>query len=79
MGGLVTRVIVVNAPSKTFNLGLALLNSHLVIPNPKLRQRYDAQIGRFSQTEISVLGQVAGQTAYESGAAWFRPDFGNRP
>ncbi|TLQ20030.1 pyridoxal phosphate-dependent aminotransferase [Lactiplantibacillus plantarum] len=68
-GRFSNRVIVVNAPSKTFNLA-ALLNSHLVIPNPKLRQRYDAQIGRFSQTEISVLGQVAGQTAYESGAAW---------
>ena len=63
------RVIVVNAPSKTFNIA-ALLNSHIIIPNPELRQRYDEHIGRFTQTEISVLGQVAGQAAYESGAAW---------
>ena len=63
------RVIVVNAPSKTFNIA-SLLNSHIIIPNPALRQRYDEHIGRFSQTEISVLGQVAGQAAYESGADW---------
>ncbi|EIW13219.1 cystathionine beta-lyase [Lactiplantibacillus pentosus KCA1] len=63
------RLIVVNAPSKTFNIA-SLLNSHVIIPNPELRQRYDDQIGRFSQTEISVLGQVAGQAAYQSGAAW---------
>lgn len=63
------RLIVVNAPSKTFNIA-ALLNSHIIIPNSELRQRYDDQIGRFSQTEISVLGQVASKAAYQSGAEW---------
>ncbi|WP_318765519.1 MalY/PatB family protein [Lactiplantibacillus carotarum] len=68
-GRFADRVIVVNAPSKTFNLA-CLLNSHVIIPNQALRARYDAAINRLSQTEVNVLGQTAGQAAYEHGAAW---------
>jgi len=63
------RVIVVNSPSKTFNVA-SLLNSHVIIPDAELRARYDDNIGRFSQTEINDLGQVAGQAAYEHGVEW---------
>ncbi|WP_048000397.1 MalY/PatB family protein [Lactiplantibacillus herbarum] len=63
------RVIVVNSPSKTFNVA-SLLNSHVIIPDAELRTRYDDNIGRFSQTEINDLGQVAGQAAYAHGAEW---------
>jgi len=63
------NVIVVNAPSKTFNMA-ALLNSHVIIPNPKLRQQYDAYMTTVNQTETNVLGQTAGQAAYTDGADW---------
>lgn len=62
-------VIVLNAPSKTFNLA-ALLNSHVIIPNSDLRADYDAYIKTIHQTELSILGLVAGQAAYESGGPW---------
>lgn len=68
-GRFTDQVIVVNAPSKTFNLA-CLLNSHVIIPNQALRAKYDAAINRLSQTEVNVLGQTAGQAAYEHGAAW---------
>lgn len=63
------RLIVVNAPSKTFNLA-CLLNSHVIIPDDRLRARYDHAINRLSQTEVNVLGQTGGQAAYEHGASW---------
>ncbi len=68
-GRFADRVIVLNAPSKTFNLA-CLLNSHIIIPNETLRAKYDAKINRLSQTEVNVLGQTAGQAAYEHGAEW---------
>lgn len=68
-GRFADRVIVVNAPSKTFNLA-SLLNSHVIIANERLRAVYDASINRISQTEVSVLGQIAGEAAYRNGEAW---------
>jgi len=38
-------VIVLNSPSKTFNLA-GLLNSHVVIPDEKLRPGYEKQTGK---------------------------------
>ncbi|VDG18844.1 aminotransferase [Lactobacillus sp.] [Lactiplantibacillus mudanjiangensis] len=63
------QVIVVNSPSKTFNVA-CLLNSHVIIPNADLRATYDAFMQRYNQTEVNVLGQTAGQAAYEHGGAW---------
>lgn len=63
------RVIVVNAPSKTFNLA-TLLHSHVIIPNPAWRQDYDRFIKSIHQTEPSLLGVVAGEAAYRHGAPW---------
>ena len=68
-GRFANRTIVVNSPSKTFNVA-CLLNSHVIIPDDRLRAQYDAKITRLSQTEVNVLGQTAGQAAYEHGGAW---------
>ncbi|ANK61458.1 MalY/PatB family protein [Loigolactobacillus backii] len=68
-GAFQNNLIVVTAPSKTFNVA-CLLNSHVIIPNPKIRQRYDAGKTRFNETEISVLGQVAAEAAYTYGDKW---------
>ena len=50
------------SPSKTFNLA-SMLISNIFIPNEKLRQRF--------QHEVSVLGLVATQAAYEHGDEWY--------
>lgn len=63
------ELIVVTAPSKTFNLA-SLLNSHVIIPDEKIRAQYDAGKKRFNETEISLLGQVAAEAAYQNGGAW---------
>lgn len=69
-GAFQNQLIVVNAPSKTFNLA-SLLNGHILIPDEKLRQIFDQKIKRYSQSENSLLGQLAGATAYETGDDWF--------
>ncbi|WP_122645584.1 MalY/PatB family protein [Enterococcus mediterraneensis] len=69
-GSFQDQVIVVNAPSKTFNLA-SLLNGHILIPNDKLRETFDQKIKRYSQSENSLLGQLAGKVAYQTGDEWF--------
>lgn len=63
------NVIMLDSPSKTFNMA-ALQNSHVIIPNPQLRERYDAYVAQLHASEGSLLGQVAAQAAYEDGADW---------
>ncbi|MFC6200932.1 MalY/PatB family protein [Lactiplantibacillus nangangensis] len=63
------NVIVLNSPSKTFNVA-CLLNSHVIIPNATLRQRYDDYSQMTNQTETNILGQTAGEAAYKYGAEW---------
>jgi len=63
------NVIVVNSPSKTFNVA-CLLNSHVIIPDESLRQRYDDFIQTINQTETNILGQTAGEAAYTYGTEW---------
>ena len=60
-------VIVLNSPSKTFNLA-GLLNSHVVIPDGKLRQVYDRGVAPYQQASHSLMGLLATQAAYESGS-----------
>lgn len=62
-------LILCNAPSKTFNLA-SLLHSHIIIPDDKLRRQFDQRIIFYQQTENNLLGQLAGQTAYETGEEW---------
>lgn len=63
------NVIMLDSPSKTFNMA-ALQNSHVIIPNPQLRERYDAYVAQLHASKGSLLGQVAAQAAYEDGADW---------
>lgn len=70
-GAYLDQLIVLNAPSKTFNLA-SLLNSHIWIPNEKLRKQYRLWASKNRQTESSMLGQVAAQAAYATGDEWLR-------
>ncbi|WP_050610709.1 MalY/PatB family protein [Ligilactobacillus agilis] len=63
------NLVVLDAPSKTFNLA-ALQNSHVIIPNPQLRDRYDEHVAKLSSPSGSLLGKVAAQAAYSEGADW---------
>lgn len=63
------NLIILNSATKSFNLA-TLLHSHIIIPNPKLREQYDAFASGMNRTEVSVLGALATQTAYERGGAW---------
>jgi cystathionine beta-lyase len=63
------NLVVLNAPSKTFNLA-ALLNSHIIIPDEELRAKYDDFIKQLHPVDTSLMGQVAGEAAYRHGAAW---------
>lgn len=63
------NLIVVDAPSKTFNLA-SLMNSHVIIPNPQMRMRYDRLVSRLESPAGSMLGKVAGSAAYRAGATW---------
>lgn len=68
-GKYTDNLIVVTAPSKTFNLA-CLLNSHIIIPNEELRNHYDNYAKTINQTEVSILGQVAAEAAYRNGEEW---------
>ncbi|EOT39620.1 MalY/PatB family protein [Enterococcus columbae] len=68
-GAYLDQLIVLNAPSKTFNLA-SLLNSHIWIPNEALRKQYRTWASKNRQTESSMLGQVAAKAAYANGDAW---------
>ncbi|MBM7710876.1 MalY/PatB family protein [Enterococcus xiangfangensis] len=65
------HLIVCNAPSKTFNLA-ALLNAHIWLPDKKLQKKYQTWESIHRQTENSLLGQLAGQKAYDQGDEWLQ-------
>src|SRR5699024_5477971 len=54
------NMIMVDSPSKTFNMA-GLLISHVVIPNPQLRDRYDQQQEILHGPASNILGLVAGE------------------
>ncbi|GEK29255.1 MalY/PatB family protein [Furfurilactobacillus siliginis] len=64
------HLIVLNAPSKSFNMA-TLLNSHVIIPNATLQTQFLAGQKCFNQVELSVLGQTAGEAAYRTAGDWF--------
>ena len=57
------------SPSKTFNLA-SMLISNIFIPNEKLRQRFQHEVNAAGISQLSVLGLVATQAAYEHGDEW---------
>ncbi len=62
-------MISLTAPSKTFNIAGAQ-NSIVVIPDEKLRQRWDRYIEGNSVPNGNAFGYVAAQAAYRDGAEW---------
>lgn len=62
-------VVVLSAPSKTFNLA-SLLNSHIIIAYSGLRERFDEGAKMLGESAHSVLGQLATETAYQYGSDW---------
>lgn len=67
--GLFENLVICNAPSKTFNMA-SLLNAHIWIPHVEMRERYKNWSQKNKHTENSLLGQIAGQAAYQSGDQW---------
>ena len=58
------------SPSKTFNLA-SMLISNIFIPNEKLRQRFQHEVNAAGISQLSVLGLVATQAAYDHGDEWY--------
>ncbi len=62
-------LVTLTAATKTFNLA-ACQNSIVILPDPGLRERYDAYTDRIRIKGGNSLGYVAVQSAYEGGADW---------
>lgn len=62
-------LIILNSATKSFNLA-TLLHSHIIIPNEELRKRYDEFASGMNRTEVSIMGMLATQAAYENGGEW---------
>ena len=63
---VVNNSVSFNAISKTFNLA-AMKNAYFYSKNPRLL----AQVNQFHHAELSTLGVVANEAAYQYGAEWF--------
>lgn len=63
--------IVCTSVSKTFNLASMLL-SNIFIPNPKIRRAFRKQVDAAGISQLSALGIVATQAAYEKGEEWYQ-------
>lgn len=68
-GKYADNLIAVTAPSKTFNMA-GLLNSHIIIPNKEIRNRYDAYAKTVDQIGMNVLSITAAEAAYTYGGEW---------
>ncbi len=63
------NLVVLNSATKTFNLA-TLIHSHIIIPDPMLRKRYDAFASGMNRTEVSIMGMLATEAAYRHGEDW---------
>lgn len=62
--------IICTSPSKTFNLA-GMLMSNILIPNPTIRRKFRHEVNAAGISQLSTLGLVAAQTAYEKGDEWY--------
>lgn len=62
--------IICTSASKTFNLA-SMLISNIIIPNTTIRRRFRQKVNASGISQLSVLGLVATQAAYESGDEWY--------
>ena len=63
------RCVILNAPSKTFNIA-GLNTSYAIIPDDKLRRRYTVEQNRSGITNGNPFGIEALMAAYEEGSEW---------
>jgi len=63
------RCIILNAPSKTFNVA-GLNTSYAIIPDDKLRRRYIVEQNRSGISNGNPFGIEALMAAYEEGSEW---------
>lgn len=63
--------VICTSASKTFNLA-SMLISNIFIPNTKLRRQFRKQVEAAGISQLSILGLVATQTAYEYGEEWYK-------
>ena len=64
-------VITLTAASKTFNLA-GCQNAFVVLPDPQMRQAYDAFTRRIHIQEGNPFGYIAVEAAYRGGKAWLQ-------
>jgi len=64
-----SRVVVLHAPSKTFNIA-GLNTSFAIIPSPRIRRAYTVEQNRSGITNGNPFGIEALISAYEAGDAW---------
>jgi cystathionine beta-lyase len=68
-GKYADNLITVTAPSKTFNLA-GLLSSNIIISNEEIREQYDAYRKAVNGAEVSILGLIAAEAAFNHGEEW---------
>lgn len=62
--------IICTSASKTFNIA-SMLISNIIIPNATIRRRFRREVAASGMSQLSALGIVATQTAYEKGDEWY--------
>ncbi len=62
--------IICTSASKTFNLA-SMLMSNIFIPNPTIRRAFRKQVDAAGISQLSALGIVATEAAYENGEEWY--------
>lgn len=63
-------MIMLTAPSKTFNLA-SCQNSIIVIPDEKIREKWDVFTSKLRVTNGNSFGYIAAEAAYTDGLAWY--------
>ena len=66
--------VICTSASKTFNLA-SMLISNIFIPNHKLKAQFRQQVDAAGISQLSALGLVATQTAYNYGEEWYERMF----
>ena len=71
VGDYEDMLIMIIAPSKTFNLAGAQ-NSEVIIPNEKLREKWDKYVNGIRVLGGNGFGYVAAEAAYRGGDEWLK-------
>lgn len=63
--------ITCTSPSKTFNLA-SMMISNIFIPNRELKHKFKRELDAAGISQLSVMGLVACEAAYEKGEEWYQ-------